>query len=164
MGWGGSLPLHQFASAALLHKMYLPTIYNIYHISIKFIKFIIYIYQLDTFKSCQRISGFTSPINKPGMMSSIGKAPHLVSADCAMLVVGTSYQQESSPLIHPVLQPRRQRRDAARENGEDVRPRAGVGRQDRTLPQAAGAGMQSQACHNNRVGIELSTDLCEVSQ
>ena len=28
MGWGGSLPLHQFASAALLHKMYLPTIYN----------------------------------------------------------------------------------------------------------------------------------------
>ena len=101
-------------------------------------------------------------------MSSIGKAPHLVSADCivysAMLLVGTSYQQESPSLIHPVLQPRRQRRDAARENGEDVRPRAGVGRQDRTLPQAAGAGMQSQACHNNRVGIELSTDLCEVSQ
>ena len=75
-----------------------------------------------------------------------------------MLLVGTSYQQESSPLIHPVLQPRRQRRDAARENGEDVRPRAGVGRQDRTLPQAAGAGMQSLSCHYNLVGIELSTD------
>ena len=86
------------------------------------------------------MSGFTSPINKPGgMMSSIGKAPHLISADCAMLLVGTSYQS----LIHPVLQPRRQRRDAARENGEDVRPRAGVGRQDWALPQAAGAGMQS---------------------
>ena len=81
-----------------------------------------------------------------------------------MLLVGTSYQLASPSLIHPVLQPRRQRRDAARENGEDVRPRAGVGRQDRTLPQAAGAGMQSQACHNNRVGIELSTDLCEVAQ
>ena len=98
------------------------------------------------------------------MMSSIGKAPHLVSAHCAMLLVGTSYQQESPSLIHPVLQPRRQRRDAARENGEDVRPRAGVGRQDRTLPQAAGAGMQSPACHNKRVSIELSTDLCKVSQ
>ena len=73
-----------------------------------------------------------------------------------MLLVGTSYQLESSSLIHPVLQPRRQRRDAARENGEDVRPRAGVGRQDWTLPQAAGTGMQSPACHNNRVGIELS--------
>ena len=79
MGWGGSLPLLQFASAVLLHKK---CIYK---------QFIISIYPLDTFKSCQKMSGFTSSINYPGMMSSIGKAPHLVSADCAMLLVGTSY-------------------------------------------------------------------------
>ena len=69
MGWGGSLPLHQFASAASLHKMYLPTIYNI-HLDINIKKLLNDEWLYITY------------INKPVMMSSIGKAPHLVSADC----------------------------------------------------------------------------------